>query len=187
MSLATSIQKDIVLLSEIAAGIAEHSVQQELTEVADKLLNNRFYLVIVGLFKRGKSSLINALLDKELAPVAVTPLTAVITFFEWGDNTSAEVFYRNGIKQEIAISDVAEFVAEENNPKNIKNVQCLKIYHNHPLLDDITLVDTPGLGSLFEHNTNTTISFLPRIDAALFVLSADIPISKADEEFIRED
>lgn len=186
MSLAPSIQKDIVVLSEIAASIAEHAVENELKEVADKLITNRFYLVIVGLFKRGKSSLINALLEKELAPVAVTPLTSVITFFESGSDTTAEVFFRNGTKEEIAISDVAQFVAEENNPKNIKDVQCLKIYHNHPLLDDITLVDTPGLGSLFEHNTDTTISFLPRIDAALFVLSADIPISKADEEFIRE-
>lgn len=184
--MVTNIQSDIHILSEIANSIAEHSVLSELSEISDKLSANRFYLVVIGLFKRGKSSLINALLGKELAPVAVTPLTSVITFFEYNLVAFAEVFFRDESKATVELPEVVQYVSEECNPKNIKNVLYLKIYFKNPILEDITLVDTPGLGSLFEHNTNTTIGFLPRIDAALFVMSADLPLSKADEELIKE-
>ena len=76
-----NIQSDIETLSEIASGINANSVHGEITELSEKISSNRFYLVIIGLFKRGKSSVINALLGQELAPVAVTPVTSVITFF----------------------------------------------------------------------------------------------------------
>ena len=84
------IQSDISSLIEIAATIDDQPILNSLKELSAKLASNRFYLVIVGLFKRGKSSLINALIEKELAPVAVTPLTSVITFFECGLDTKAE-------------------------------------------------------------------------------------------------
>jgi GTP-binding protein EngB required for normal cell division len=179
-----NIQSDIETLSEIAAGINANSVRGEITELSEKLSTNRFYLVIIGLFKRGKSSVINALLGQELAPVAVTPVTSVITFFEYSTSSSAHVFFENGTKTLIELSDVVNYVSEEQNPKNKKNVKFLKIYCDNPILKNLIIVDTPGIGSLFEHNTETTIEFLPRIDAALFILSADLPISKADLEFL---
>jgi len=79
---------------------------------------------------------------------------------------------------------VVQYVSEEENPENTKQVQYLKVFTDSPILENITLVDTPVLGSLFDHNSDKTLEFLPKIDAALFVLSADIPISKTDEEFL---
>lgn len=180
------IQSDIDTLRKIADNIGEMSLTESLAELSDKLATNRFYFVVVGLFKRGKSSLINALLGKELAPVAVTPLTSVITFFEYGLSTTAEVVFNNNCRVFIEIPEIAEYVAEENNPKNRKQVQYVRICTNAPVLENIVLVDTPGLGSLFSQNNDTTMNFLPRIDAALFVLSTDVPISKFDEIFLRE-
>ena len=179
-----NIQSDIETLLEIAAGINANSIHGEITELSEKLSTNRFYLVIIGLFKRGKSSVINALLGQELAPVAVTPVTSVITFFEYSTSSSAHVFFENGTKTLIELSDVVNYVSEEQNPKNKKNVKFLKIYCDNPILKNLIIVDTPGIGSLFEHNTETTMEFLPRIDAALFILSADLPVSKADLEFL---
>jgi len=179
-----NIQSDIETLSEIASGINANSVHGEITELSEKISSNRFYLVIIGLFKRGKSSVINALLGQELAPVAVTPVTSVITFFEYSTSSSAHVFFENGTKTLIELSDVVNYVSEEQNPKNKKNVKFLKIYCDTPILKNLIIVDTPGIGSLFEHNTETTMEFLPRIDAALFILSADLPVSKADLEFL---
>lgn len=175
---------DIELLRGIALQIHDKPLINSFDELAEKLHANRFYLVIVGLFKRGKSSLINALIGQELAPVAVTPLTSVITFFEHGTETRAEVLFANGQFSTVPITEVVQFVSEEENPENKKQVQYLKIYTDAEILENITLVDTPGLGSLFSHNSDTTLEFLPKIDAALFVLSADIPISKTDEEFL---
>ena len=181
-----NIKSDIETLSEIAAGINANSVHDEITELSEKLSANRFYLVIIGLFKRGKSSVINALLGQELAPVAVTPVTSVITFFEYSTSSSAHVFFENGAKTLIDLSDVVNYVSEEQNPKNKKNVKFLKIYCDNLILKNLIIVDTPGIGSLFEHNTETTMEFLPRIDAALFILSADLPVSKADLEFLTQ-
>ena len=180
----SNIQSDIETLSEIAKAINANSINGEIAELSEKLSANRFYLVIIGLFKRGKSSVINALLGQELAPVAVTPVTSVITFFEFGTSSSAHVFFENGTRTVIELSDIVNYVSEEQNPKNKKNVRFLKIYCNNPILENLIIVDTPGIGSLFEHNTETTMEFLPRIDAALFILSADLPVSKVDLEFL---
>ena len=181
-----SFQADISSLVDLAEKIGEQSMIVDLKELSEKLNSNRFYLVILGLFKRGKSSLINALIGQEIAPVAVTPTTAIITFFEHSATASAEVLFTNGSKLNIEIADVAQYVAEENNPKNIKGVHYLRVFAPSPILEEVVLVDTPGIGSLFSHNSDTTVNFLPRIDAAIYILSADVPISKSDEELLRD-
>jgi len=186
MKLVHSIKDDIGKLAAIARDINELPAVALLNELSEKLIFNQFYLVIVGLFKRGKSSIINALIGRELAPVAVTPLTSVITFFQYGPVTSAEVYFKNGTNVPIDLHDIYLYISEENNPRNHRNVEYVRIKTKAEVLENIILVDTPGLGSVFSHNTNTTIEFLPRIDAALFVLSADVPISKADEEFLKK-
>ncbi len=182
--IVSEIQSDIRSLHRISESINDKPLADSFSEIAHKIEENRFYLVIIGLFKRGKSSLINALIGHELAPVAVTPLTSVVTFFEYGTEPKAEVWFQDGGCLSVPLSEVVQYVSEEENPENKKQVQHLRIYANSPILEQVILVDTPGLGSLFSHNSDTTLKFLPKIDAALFVLSADIPISKNDEEFL---
>lgn len=160
-------------------------VSKELKEIEDKLRIAKPHIVVIGLFKRGKSSLINALLDHKIAPVAVTPVTSVITFFEYGEDFKAEIVFENDAKEWIKIDQIEEFVSEELNPANVKKVKYVKVYLPDKLLESIVLVDTPGLGSLYEHNSEVSTSFIPKIDAAVFVLSADLPISKADGEFLK--
>ncbi len=181
-----SILDDIILISEIAADLKEKDILSGLTELRDKIVSGWFYLVVIGLFKRGKSTLINALIGQEIAPVDVTPLTSVITFFEYGKRTSVEVTFLNGNTESIDLNIIGQYVSEELNPKNRKKVKFVRIFTSASILQQLTLVDTPGIGSLFENNTDVTVDFIPRIDAALFVLSADLPISKADEEFLKK-
>jgi len=50
-----------------------------ISRLLEKLQQNRFHLVILGAFKRGKSTLINALLGEAVLPTAVVPLTSVVT------------------------------------------------------------------------------------------------------------
>jgi len=81
---------------------------------------------------------------------------------------------------------VSRYVNEDENPANEKQVQVVSIFDNAPILKVVSLVDTPGIGSSFEHNTATTLQFIPKIDAALFLLSADMPISRMDTDFLKE-
>lgn len=177
----------IKTLRQLAANIARTEYFNELDELELKLQQERLYLVVVGLFKRGKSSVINAILGKPLAPVAVTPVTAIITLFEYNNQKNyAAVRYKDGRVEERQTNDVSRYVNEDENPANAKQVQVVSIFDNVPILKLISLVDTPGIGSSFEHNTATTLQFIPKIDAALFLLSADMPVSRLDTDFLKE-
>lgn len=163
-----------------------HSAKSELNEIEQKLKDQTVYIVILGLFKRGKSSIINALLDADLAPVAVTPLTSIITLFKYGETGKAMVIFEDSSSNWVEITEIAGFVSEDLNPENKKAVKQVDGYYPAEFLKNLVLVDTPGLGSLYEHNSKTTTSFIPKIDAALYVLSADLPISAADASFLKD-
>ncbi len=152
----------------------------------DKLEKEKLYIVIVGLFKRGKSTVINALLEKQLSPVAVTPVTAIVTLFDYAPDTQVTVSFINGSALSVPVEKIGEYVTEKQNPANEKQVRWVNIKDNIELLKLMSIVDTPGLGSVFEHNSTATMNFVPKIDAAIYVLSADIPISSADVQFIEE-
>ncbi len=174
-------------LKNVATKIGDSSSLKECEELNVKVQQQKLFIVIVGLFKRGKSSIINALLEKHLAPVGVTPLTALITLFEYDAHRSyAKIFFLDGHTEEIAIDEVSKYISEEENPANQKQIELVQIFDSIPLLENITLVDTPGIGSTFQHNTDTTRKFIPKIDAALFIISADMPVSELDSVFLKE-
>lgn len=180
-----SLQEKIKFVRENSGDLALRHLSKELDELEGKLAASQFNLVITGLFKRGKSSVINALIGQQLAPVGVTPVTAVITLFEHAESTRCEVVFYDNRTTLVALNEISQYVSEEENPGNAKKVSLIKVYTNHSeLLKKCSIVDTPGLGSVFEHNTETTYQYISRIDAAIFVLSTDSPVSKTDAEFL---
>lgn len=182
-----SLIKNIEALTAVANNIANQNFFNEIKELQLKVKQEKLHLVIVGLFKRGKSSLINALIGKNLAPVAVTPVTSVITYFEYNnDENYALINFKNGCIKKTTIDTVNEYVNEEKNKENNKQVETVAIYNNAPILKIITIVDTPGIGSAFIHNTATTLHYITKIDAALFLVSADMPISEKELDFLKE-
>jgi GTPase SAR1 family protein len=163
------------------------SLSTEIDEEIQKLRENRFYLVALGQFKRGKTTLLNALLGEELLPVGVLPLTTVVTLICHGPQKRAEVIFSDLRRREIDLSELADYVAEQGNPRNQKNVRYVEIHYPADLLrDGLVLVDTPGIGSLSLHNTETTQDFIPKVDAAILVLSPDPPITQIESEFLDE-
>jgi len=172
-------------LLQLSEGWVDDRLRRDIRELKSKAQQEKFYLVMVGSFKRGKSSLINAMLGVQLAPVAVVPLTALITLFEYADEPFAEVHFLHQPPRRISLDEISAYVTEAGNPENTRQVAYVRIGYPSPLLRNMSIVDTPGIGSAFEHNTQTTLSFVPKIDAAVFVLSADTPISKADLGFLQ--
>lgn len=158
--------------------------KDELSRLKEKIINEKFYLVVIGLFKRGKSSLVNALLKKEVVPYSVVPLTSIVTLLEYGEENYAKIYFNDNRFEVCNIETIHEYITEPENPLNKKNVNHVIVFLNSDFLKKVTLVDTPGIGSTYENNTETTYSFVERIDAALFILSADLPISKTEVEFL---
>jgi ribosome biogenesis GTPase A len=154
-------------------------------ELSDKLADERFVVIIAGEFKRGKSSFVNALLGVDLLPTSVIPLTSVVTIVTAGP-ASAEIVYRDGATERVDPALLSRYVTERENPGNSLSVDRAIIRYPSPLLDGIALVDTPGVGSVHEHNTGSARGFLPEADAAVFVISADQPLSANERDFLRE-
>lgn len=192
------------LLSSLLARAVEQIAQlgpdfnagrQKLQKLRDRLAEERFHLALLGQFKRGKSTLLNALLGEALLPTSVVPLTAIPTFLYPGPKLQARIVYQNGHnpdtftpRQSRELTTIlARFVTEEGNPHNQRNVAYAEVYHPAPLLRrGVVLIDTPGIGSTFRHNTEATLNFLPQCDAALFLVSADPPLTEVEVEFLKE-
>ncbi|MFH0958224.1 MAG: dynamin family protein, partial [Pseudomonadota bacterium] len=161
----------------------------------ERLNEGRFHLAILGQFKRGKSTLLNAFLGEAILPTSVVPLTAIPTFVEYGPERKITIRYQdNRPPDEFSNKSVDEinkileaFVTEEGNPENHLGVLQVEILHQAPILKHgVVLIDTPGIGSTFTHNTQATLNFLPQCDAALFVVSADPPLTEVESQFLQD-
>jgi GTP-binding protein EngB required for normal cell division len=171
-------------LAEAAELLGVAEVRDLAAEVAGRLQALRLEVAVVGEFKRGKSSLLNALVGREVLPVGVLPLTAVPTVLEQGEEALV-VEYTDGRQEQHPLPQLANFVTEEANPGNRLGVARVTARLHTPLLDaGVRLVDTPGVGSVHEHNTRSTDAYLPNLDAAVLVTSADPPISAAERAFL---
>ena len=167
-------------------GLAEGPERKYFEELKTKLLEEQFQVVVMGEFKRGKSSLINALLGETILPVASIPLTSVVTVVKSGPQTKATVEFLDGRSNEIGPAAIEDYVAEERNPKNRKRVGRVIVEAASSLLGKGTLlVDTPGSGSIYRHNTEAAQEYLPQADAVIIVLSSDPPIGETEVQFLR--
>jgi GTP-binding protein EngB required for normal cell division len=167
-------------LAQLAEDSAAVEIAGEARALAARAAEGRFYVACVGQFKRGKSTLINALVGSSVLPTGVVPVTAIPTVVRYGD-PAVRVKQAQGDWLTVDARELADWVTEAGNPSNRKQVAGVEAFVRAPLLaTGMCLVDTPGLGSVFATNTGATRDFIPHIDAALVVLGADPPIS-ADE------
>ena len=168
----------LLLLADLAQELAAEPVAEEARELAVRVAEGRFYVACVGQFKRGKSTLLNALVGYEVVPTGFIPVTAVPTVIRFGAALRARIRMHDGSWRDIAMSDLKDYVTEEFNPENKKGVDGAEVFVPSSLLSSgMCFVDTPGLGSVFTGNTATTQAFIPHIDAALVVVGADPPIA----------
>jgi GTP-binding protein EngB required for normal cell division len=169
--------ESLVRISAIADALNEGTLSAEVRELTTRLGEGRFFVACIGQFKRGKSTLLNALVGESILPTGVTPVTAVPTVLRYGAQRSARVLIA-AQWQNILPTALEQYVSEEGNPENRKQVEGVEVFVPSPLLaNGMCLVDTPGIGSVLAGNTETTKQFIPQIDAALLVVGADPPIS----------
>jgi hypothetical protein len=177
----------LLTLIEVANELGSERIEREARALAERVADQRFFVACLGQFKRGKSSLLNALVGSAVLPTGVVPVTAIVTIIRYGPITRAEVHFENGSRQNIGVESISDYVSEERNPANFKGVAAVQVFVPSQLLSSgMCLVDTPGIGSVHAGNTAVTRSFVPHIDAALVVLGADPPIS-GEELLLLED
>ena len=164
-------------LAAMAEQLGEGLVSADVRQLIARINEGRFFVACVGQFKRGKSTLLNAFVGEQVLPTGVVPVTAVPTVLRYGDTRAARVLIDTRWRT-IQPEELPEYVSEELNPENSKQLAGVEVFLPSPLLaSGMCLVDTPGIGSVFSGNTETTRDFIPQIDAAILVVGADPPIS----------
>ena len=172
-------------LSELAAHFGAEHIAAAARSTAERVSAGLFYVACVGQFKRGKSTLLNALIGESVLPTAVVPVTTVPTIIRYGRALAARVRFESTEWADIPVNAVEDYVSEKKNPENTKRVTGLEIFVPSSLLKDgMCLVDTPGLGSVFAGNTAATHAFVPHVDAAIVVIGADPPLSGEELQLV---
>lgn len=178
------------LLEELAAfGRARDGdrLPEAVSALGTKLRENRFNAVVVGEFKRGKTTFVNALLGAPVLPTAVVPLTSIVTAVTWGPEPCAEVRFADGRTRTVAPEELPRYITERENPGNRLRVErAVLAWPAEDLRDGVYLVDTPGVGSVYRHNTDAARRFVPEADVAIFLTSVDPPVSESELAFLQE-
>ncbi len=174
-------------LGELADGLGAKSLRERVQrDLVRKLEEDRFHLVVVGEFNHGKSSFVNALLEKEALPVGVTPTTAAIHHLCYADKPEATVVYTSGKRESLPFDQVRSF-AVGGEREVTDEIDYLEVGYPAPLLRErILLVDTPGVNDLSLQRADITYSYIPRADAVLFLLDAGQILKESERQFLEE-
>src|SRR5690606_13044499 len=130
--------------------------------------------------------LLNRLLDHVILPAGVLPVTSVITEISYGEEPRAEVRFEDGTSEIIELEELERYVTEQENPGNTRKVSGAQITIPARLLrHGAILVDTPGVGSIFRHNSDSAREAILSADGAVMVLSADTPMTEAERALIK--
>jgi small GTP-binding protein len=173
-----------VALDELSA-LAGPDDQGRLAELRDRLQQHRLRVLVAGEAKRGKSTLVNALLGRPVLPSGVTPLTALATTVRDGRDEGVTTLFRDGRVERYPLSALEDLVTERGNPGNRRGLASVTVIVHSPLLAlGAELVDTPGTGSVYAHNTAEAELALETMDAAIFVLSADPTVSASERDLM---
>jgi len=181
------------LVQDALGTVAELCKRHEISALEDFLESCRAFaqektlnIAVLGRFKAGKSSFLNHLLGRPLLPVGVIPVTSAVTEIQYGPHERAEIQFADGRQDQVSLERIGEFISESQNPENSKQVARVRV--ELPSMDryrGIRFVDTPGLESVFEHNTDASLEWLPNVGLALVAVGVDPPLSQHDIELIR--
>lgn len=151
-------------------------------------LNKKEIIVpVLGVQGAGKSSFLNSILmEDNILPTDVDETTCVPVEVRYGDNVNkAIIYYLNGNKEIVNVENLEKYVHNDYNKAN--NLQVSKIVlHNKSevLKDNIVLVDLPGVGSLTPENQRTTLEYVNKLVAGIFMIRTNPPITRTEKNFI---
>jgi len=171
-------------LRELDRIIAVHGLvefRNTLAMLLDRIETTAFEIGVFGRVSSGKSSLLNHLLEQNVLPIGVTPVTAVPTRISFGPQPQATIEFAESKPQFVELSRLVEFSTEQQNPANAKHVARIQVLvPAKRLREGVTFVDTPGLGSLATTGAEETVAYLPKCDLGIVLLDAGSALSHED-------
>jgi hypothetical protein len=172
-------------------GTDEHDslIAHELALVRRDLEATEFTVGIFGLIKRGKSTLLNGLIGREVSSMHVTPETAVPVYVTYGDDPGAIVHFADSTSKHVAVEDVQTYTSQKANPNNGLGVTYVE--QQVPvgfLRNGVRLIDTPGLddAEADEVYTERTLQELDVVDAGIVLFLSPPTVGATELKFLEE-
>lgn len=173
------------------AAYGREDLGQRLSKVRKGLDDPGIHIVVAGEFKKGKSSLVNALVGAGVCPVDDDVATAIPTYVRYGQQVEASLFYiEDPIRREpIAVEDIRRHVVLEPGAASVGRLQPNGVEVRLPrtmLASGLVLVDTPGVGGLGSAHAAASLAAISMADAVLFVTDASQELTRAEVDFLRQ-
>ena len=165
----------------------------EVTKMSRKLQSQRFRVVVVGEFSKGKSTLLNALVGEKIQPVRATPCSGTVTILKYGSKRRVICYYKNGDKEEISPEEYQKKASISRNAASGSiadekaTSEIAEIVFEHPELElcsnGVEIIDTPGLNEQAER-TVATQQVLRTADAVIFLTQANTVLTQTEQELL---
>ncbi len=174
-------------LSEVCGALTLDDHMRALNNNRERMQNRIFSVGIMGEFRRGKSTVINALLGKDIVPSDIVPTSATLNYIRWDAASRAEIHFKDGQTQQVPVDDLAKYVTKitAEYERTAESVDNAVVYYPCPFCQNgVEIVDTPGLND-DEHMTRISEEVIPKLDAIIMVLVPDSPFSISEADFVR--
>lgn len=174
-------------MSKLCESLELTESQKAIEASRHKLTSHKFSVGIMGEFKRGKSTVINALLGREIMPADILPATATMNRVTYDLQPHAQVIKNDGSVIEISVDEIADYVTKINdeNARRAEMVDEAIVYYPCQFCQNgVDIVDTPGLND-DERMDKISEEIIPKLDAVIMVIVPGAPFSKSEAEFVR--
>mgnify|MGYP005985004483 CR=1 FL=1 len=160
---------------------------RQLERILDKQIRKARYpmeVAITGQFSAGKSTFLNALLSKNILPTGITPVTSKVNFINYGDEYKLKITYYSGAQEYAPIEAIADFTDQRQDEMN--DIKYLTLYAPMDILKEISFVDTPGLNSQSQSDTDTTRRVLRDVGGIIWLTLIDNAGKQSEAKILEE-
>ncbi len=178
-------------LHNLADSFNLSSLSSKLHNYEYRLLQPGFRLAIVGEFSRGKSNLINTILEEKIVPIGSLPTTSTLISIFPDPENKIEIYSPD---KPVEIRDLNEeswsdLLATDPTGNNQEILAKIRVKVNNSWLEklDVELIDTPGAGDLSTRRSALIFDLLSQCDAAVLVISATMALSLTEIAFLEEE
>ncbi len=185
--MVSTVTTGIAQLDGVCRHISMDAQADELKDAGNRLKNHIFSVGIMGEFRRGKSTVINALLGQEIVPSDIVPTSATLNYVRWDTQKRAEIKFKDGSVKEISVDELSKYVTKitKESEEISATVEDATVFYPCPFCQNgVQIVDTPGLND-DERMTSISENVIPTLDAIIMVLVPDSPFSQSEAEFVR--
>ena len=161
----------------------------KLDEELERIKTKKYNVAVVGEFRRGKSSLINALLGLPVLPADATPTTATVNRITYGAEPTVTIYYKDGGQKQLeSLEELPDYVTKLSAEREAVAKTVREAVVEYPIVicqNHVDIIDTPGLSD-DEEMTKVTIGLLQNIDAAIVAVSALAPFAESEKKFVAQ-